>query len=195
MPRYSREILHSVDLALTFIPPHILVRFTMAASRPTVVLIPGFWHTSEVFGLLSALLRKANYPIVPFDLPSANAHPGHPDFSQDVAAVRTLVTGLADAGKEVVVLMHSGGSVIGSEALRDLSKEERAAAGKNGGVVRLVYIGILLPKAGTTMMETFMGAITSPDLDPDFVADTNQDAHVIAEVGNRSLWAPPEGEN
>ena len=158
----------------------------MAASKPTVVFVPGFWHTTEGFGPLSALLRKADYPTIPFDLPSAGAHPGHPDFSQDVASLRALVTGLADAGKDVVVVMHSGGSIIGSEALRGLSKKERG--GKDGGVVRLVYIAILLPDAGMTMMEKFMSVIASPDLDPDFVLDTNQDSHVIAEVGNLTVF-------
>jgi pimeloyl-ACP methyl ester carboxylesterase len=154
----------------------------MASTKPTILFIHGFWHTSEGFGPLAALLRKAGYPTVPIDLPSANAHPGLPDFSQDVSTVRDIITGLADTGKEVIVVMHSGGSVSGSEALRDLGKKARLSEGKNGGVVDVVYIGILLPKAGTTMMETFTSVITSPDLDPDFVMDTNQDFHVISEV-------------
>lgn len=158
----------------------------MASSKPTVVFVPGFWHTTEGFGPVSALLRKADYPTIPFDLPSAGAHPGLPDFSKDVESFRSLVTGLADAGKDVVVVMHSGGSIIGSEGLRGLSKKERG--GSNGGVVRLVYIGILLPDAGMTMMEKFTSVITSPDLDPDFVLDTNQDSHVIAQVRNYSAW-------
>jgi pimeloyl-ACP methyl ester carboxylesterase len=154
----------------------------MASSRPIIVFVPGFWHTTEGFAAVSALLRKAGYPTVPFDLPSAGAHPGHPDFTQDVAAFRTVVTDLVDDGKEVIVVMHSGGSIIGSEGLRGLGKESRG--GKGGGVVKLVFIAILLPDAGMTMMQKFMGVISSPDLDPNFVLDTNMDSHVIAEVGN-----------
>ena len=154
----------------------------MASAKPTVVFVHGYWHTSEGFGPLTALLRKAGYPTVPVDLPSANSHPGVPDFTQDVETVQKIVADLADAGKDVIVVMHSGGSVSGSEALRNLGKKERLTEGKGGGVVNVVYIGILLPKAGTTMMETFMSVVTSPDLDPDFVLDTNQDFHVISEV-------------
>jgi len=80
--------------------------------------------------------------------------------------------------------MHSGGSVGGSEAVRGLSKKEREAEGKAGGVVRLVYIGILLPEAGKTMYETFSSVISSPDLDPEFVMPS-QEAHVMAEVSGR----------
>jgi len=131
---------------LTFL--HSQAPAIMATTKPTVVCIPGFWHTTEGFGSLVALLQKADYRTVLVDLPSAGAHPGHPDFSQDVAAIRTAVTNLADAGKDVVVVMHSGGSVSGSEALRDLGKKDRKAAGHLGGAVRLVFIGILLPEVG-----------------------------------------------
>lgn len=151
-------------------------------TKPTVVFIPGFWHTSEGFTPLAKILEKENYPTVLVNLPSAGAHPGHPDFSQDVAAIRKVITELSDEDKEVMVVMHSGGSVSGSEASRDLGKKERQAEGKKGGIVRVVYIGILLPKAGKNMFETFQGVVSSPDLDPDFVIDKDQSFHVIAEV-------------
>ncbi|TGO32504.1 hypothetical protein BHYA_0311g00030 [Botrytis hyacinthi] len=140
----------------------------MVNSKPTIVFIPGFWHTPEGFTPLAIVLEKEGYPSVLVNLPSAGAHPGHPDFSQDVAAIRKIITELADEGKEVMVVMHSGGSVSGSEASRDLGKRERQAEEKNGGIVRVIYIGILLPNAGKTMFETFQGVVSSPDLDPDF---------------------------
>lgn len=154
----------------------------MVATKPTIVFIPGFWHTSEGFEPLAALLQKANYPTTLVDLPSAGTHPGHPDYSQDVVAIQKILTDLADAGKEVLLVMHSGGSIAGSEAVRNLSKKEREAEGKKGGVVRVLYIGILLPQAGKSIYETFQSVVSSPNLDPDFVVDPNQDFHVIAEV-------------
>jgi hypothetical protein len=78
--------------------------------------------------------------------------------------------------------MHSIGSVPGSESLLHLSKSERQKEGKKGGVIRVVYIGILLPKAGKTMYETFTEVIRSPDLDPNYVKDENEDFHVVAPV-------------
>ncbi|KAF7885425.1 uncharacterized protein EAF02_003934 [Botrytis sinoallii] len=155
----------------------------MINSKPTVVFIPGFWHTPEGFTPLAKVLEKEGYPSVLVNLPSAGAHPGHPDFSQDVAAIRKIIIELADEGKEVMVVMHSGGSVSGSEASRDLGKKERQAEGKNGGIVRVIYIGILLPSAGKTMFETFQGVVSRPDLDPDFVIDPDQSFHVFAEDG------------
>jgi hypothetical protein len=45
-----------------------------------------------------------------------------------------------------------------------------------------VYIGILLPKAGKTMYETFHEVMQSPDLDPEYARDESEDFHVAAEV-------------
>lgn len=159
----------------------------MANSKPTVVFIPGFWHTPEGFTPLARILEKEGYPSVLISLPSAGAHPGHPDFSQDVATIRKIITDLSNEGKEVMVVMHSGGSVSGSEASRGLGKKERQAEGKNGGIVRVIYIGILLPEAGKTLFETFQGVVSSPDLDPDFVIDEDQSFHVIAEDGTSTI--------
>jgi len=150
----------------------------MADYRPTIVCIPGFWHTSEYFNPLATLLRQSGYPTTLVNLPSAGAHPGDLDFSRDVAAIRSTVIALISSGKDVVLVMHSGGSVSGSEALKGLDKIEQG----KGTITRVVYIGILLPKSGMTMFERFMGVITSPDLDPEFILDQDQTFHVIAEV-------------
>jgi hypothetical protein len=154
----------------------------MSSTKPVIVLVPGAWHTPEGFTPLITLLSIANYSCIPISLPSISAHPGHPDFSQDVAAVRNTVTTLANEGKDIVVVMHSNGSVPGSSALLNLSKSERHNEGKTGGVIRVVYMGILLPQKGKTMYETFYGIIQSPDLDPNFVVEQNEDFHVISEV-------------
>ena len=160
----------------------------MAFSKPTILFIPGFWHTAEGYGPLAKLLEKEGYPTVLVSMPSAGAHPGHPDSSQDIGAIRNYVSSLADEGKNVILVMHSGGSLSGSEAVLNLDKKHREAEGKKGGVVRMVYIGILLPKAGKTMYETFMAVVSSPDLDPNFEIDQDQKFHVMAEVIPLSLW-------
>jgi pimeloyl-ACP methyl ester carboxylesterase len=145
----------------------------MTTPNPTLVFVPGYWHTPEYFTPLSTILQSVDYATVLIDLPSAGAHPGHPDFSQDVATIRSTVQNLTESGKDVVVVMHSGGSISGSEALSGISG--------TGKVIRVVYIGILLPKAGKTMFDTVTSIMTSPDLDPNFVKHEDE-FHIIAEV-------------
>lgn len=84
-----------------------------------------------------------------------------------------------------MIFRHSGGSIPGSEALINLSKSHLSSQGKKGGVIRLTYIGILLPEKGKSMFETFSAVMQSPDLDPEFPRGENQDYHVIASVGSR----------
>lgn len=150
--------------------------------RPIIVLIPGAWHTTESFLPLITQLSLDSYPTIAISLPSASAHPGHQSLDPDVAYVRNVIKTLVDAEKEVVVVMHSGGGLSGSEAVQGLSVQCQKDRKKNGGVVKLVYIGILLPSAGSTMAEIFQRAVTADDLDPDFVIDQDQSFHVIGDV-------------
>lgn len=98
-------------------------------SKPVIVLIPGTWHTTETFTPLITQLSILKYPTIALTPPSTGAHPGHPSFDQDVSYIRSVIDTLLDASLEVVVVMHSGGSVCGSEALRDRSSKFRKERG------------------------------------------------------------------
>jgi len=64
--------------------------------------------------------------------------------------VRKVVGGLVDEEIDVVVLMHSYGGIPGSAALKGLGEKE----GKEGGVVRLVYVASLALREGEKMPGT-----------------------------------------
>jgi hypothetical protein len=71
--------------------------------------------------------------------PSAVLTPGYLYFSEGMVTIGTAVTNLATADKDLVLVMHFGGSVRGSEALPGLSKKEREAEGLPGCAIRLMY--------------------------------------------------------
>jgi hypothetical protein len=98
----------------------------------------------EGFTPLIILLSTPHHSCIPITLPSTRVPPRHLDFSQDVATIRKTFTTLADDGKDVVVVILSNGNVPGSSALLKLSRAERQKEGKEGGVIRLVFIGIFL---------------------------------------------------
>ena len=125
----------------------------MAASKPTIVLIPEAWHTPSSYHRLIPFLHDTGYPTVFVALPTVGASPALPDFSRDVAAVRATVTGLVDDGKEVVLVMHSYGVVPGTEVLRGFGRRERSANGNADGVVRLMYIAAMVMRKGETGAE------------------------------------------
>ena len=50
-------------------------------------------------------------------------------------------------GKELILVMHSGGSLVGSNAIQGMSVEARKKEGIEGGIQKLVYLaGALFPE-------------------------------------------------
>ena len=113
-------------------------------SKPVFVLLHGAWHTPKCWDLLVSELDKAGYESVAPALPSSNASPLPSDWSADLDTIQTTVRELIEAGRDVVVVMHSFSGMTGGTALNGLDKESRAAEGPRGGVVRLIYINAFL---------------------------------------------------
>jgi len=110
-------------------------------SKPTVIFVPGAWHLPEVFDTVSSYLISAGYSTAAVRTPSVTKGPSYvQNIDPDVKATREVILKATDAGNDVVLVMHSYGGIPGSAACKGLSKAERAEAGKNGGVVRLVYM-------------------------------------------------------
>ncbi|KAM0542352.1 hypothetical protein ACHAPJ_012817 [Fusarium lateritium] len=63
-------------------------------------------------------------------------------MDDDIAAIAKDLTPVVEqAGEEgVVVVMHSAGGFIGSGALKGLTHKARSAAGKPGGVVKIIFL-------------------------------------------------------
>ncbi|KAF5022535.1 hypothetical protein F66182_5437 [Fusarium sp. NRRL 66182] len=120
--------------------------------NPTVLAVPGAWHTVESFEPLKKIFTARDYDFV-----SQNA-PGVADKDssalRDAESLRSKLLGpLIDAGKDVIVLMHSYGGIYGSQAVQGLSKREREQAGKQGGVVALIYVSAVTPVVGKTTLD------------------------------------------
>ena len=84
------------------------------------------------------------------NLPSATRNaPEEPASLQDDATFfRGLIKKLADRGEDVVLVAHSYGGLVGTEAVMGMSKAERHRVGKDGGVVRIIYLSAHVPEAG-----------------------------------------------
>ena len=109
-------------------------------SRPVFVLVPGASHSPLIYEPLRTALWHHGYTAYPLDLPSVGGNPPTYDFTEDVRAIRDLCSQLADAGEDVILVMHAYGGLPGGEALWGLSKGEREQRGLPGGVIRLVFI-------------------------------------------------------
>lgn len=80
------------------------------------------------------------YTAVPLALPSVGGNPPTYDFSEDVQAIRNLVTEISESGSDVILVLHSYAGLPGGEALQGLGKADRQRSGLRGGVIRIVFI-------------------------------------------------------
>lgn len=143
-------------------------------SRPTIVLIHGGWHTPPLYDKFTSLLKIQGYEVhVPRLLSMNGARPPNADLYSDTALIRTYVEALVEAGHNVVVLMHSYGGQVGSNALAGLGFEERQQRNQAGGISRLVYITAFALNKGESMMDmvTKMGDEALIPLAFDFADD------------------------
>lgn len=109
-------------------------------SKPTILCVPGAWHTPQIYAKVLSILSNYGYPTVGLPLPSAGAEPPHANFDGDVQGIRNCLTELVEDGKDVVLVMHSYTGMPGAEAPAGLGKKERQAANLKGGVIRLVFV-------------------------------------------------------
>lgn len=126
----------------------------MSASKPDIVIVSGAWHLPAAYDKLRKLLESQGLTVhVPRLLTVNNARPPIADLDTDVEIVDKVVTELADAGRSVVVLMHSYGGQVGTNGLVGLGLEARKQQGLPGGVTRLVYMSGAANKEGQSMMD------------------------------------------
>lgn len=125
------------------------------ASNPRILLVHGACHTPRFFDTIIPHFDQQGYDTRAIQLPSVDVSPGLPDMSADVAAVRENVIQILDEeDRDAIILMHSYGSIPGTEALKGLSKKERGEAGKQTGVVALFYIAGGVPVLGGSSFTT-----------------------------------------
>lgn len=107
-------------------------------SSPLIVFIAGWWEGITPFKGISQSLTKLGYATLTLALPSTGSKDG--TFPNDVRIIRSVLESIIGAEQEVVLVMHSAGGIVGSEAIEGLSKSAMRKIGKKGGVTKLVYM-------------------------------------------------------
>ena len=115
---------------------------------PTILFVPGFWEGSAPFLHVASLLQAEGYPTEIATLPSTGTvSPGNPNMYDDIAAVRSTIIKLVEKGQHVVLVLHSAGGFIGSNAIEGLSLKARQEKELPGGVSKIVFVaGAVFPE-------------------------------------------------
>ncbi|KAJ6008044.1 hypothetical protein N7540_012020 [Penicillium herquei] len=111
------------------------------STKPEIVISGGGWHTPASYATFRTVLESRGLTVhVPLHPTMNGSRPPNGDFIADSNAFRQFVTELVDAGRSVVVIMHSYGGQVGTNSLVGLGVEARKQQGLPGGVIRLIYV-------------------------------------------------------
>lgn len=131
------------------------------SSSPTVVLlVPGAWHAPDHYSQLLDGLKHEGFETVSQRNPSCDStNPHETSSAGDASAIRQLIVSQIDKGYDVVVAMHSYGGCPGAAAAYGLSKTERQAAGRQGGVIGLIFICAFVANEGDSLIGKLPGGV------------------------------------
>lgn len=135
---------------------------TMALTKPTIVIIPGAFHSPSHYDELITRLHRAEFPILCLALPTLNPQNPHTaNVAADTAFIREkMLLPLLEAGKDILLVMHSYGGIPGSCAAKGLSKGKRSSQDHTAGIFGIVYIAAIMTGECESLYE---GILTIPD--------------------------------
>lgn len=126
-------------------------------SKPHIVLVPGAWHAPFYMEAMVSKLQSLGYMIHARQMPAVGSSTSPTDLTTDIAALRSTIEEAIDTGNDVVVICHSWGGMVTGSGLGGLSKQEREAKGKQGGVVRTGYMAAFIVDEGVSLMDVVGG--------------------------------------
>lgn len=139
-------------------------------SRPTLLFVHGAWHSPSFhYAAFLETIEAAGFHTVAPALPTINGiKPPNKSLMDDVVLVKEIAAELVAQGRPVLVLCHSYGGVVVTNALTpDLSFTSRHNLGQPGGIVHVVYLCAFMPMLGGSVRSIFTdsGALLAFDID------------------------------
>jgi len=121
-------------------------------TAPTIVIIPGSWHTPAHAEPLIQLLGQQGYKVEAHQLASIGLKEPRPTFADDVSTIHKAVTAALDDGHDVCLVLHSYAGVQGAEAANRFKSEGRLESGGSAGkLVSVMFIAAYAFPAGFVM--------------------------------------------
>ena len=120
------------------------------AVKPSLIIIPGNFSLPRFWSTIQKSVQDRGYPVEVVGLKSSREEPidPAPGLADDVKEASLVLNRHIDQGKDVVLLMHSYGGMVGTEATRGLSRIEREKDGSKGGIIRMVFLASIFAPPG-----------------------------------------------
>ena len=84
-------------------------------------------------------------------------------LSDDVKVIRDRTSPLVNSSRDIIMILHSYGGAVGTEAVQGLSHNERANEGLAGGIVHIIYMCAFMLQVGESVASA---SLPRPDPDP-----------------------------
>ena len=127
--------------------------------KPVIYVVAGAWHGPIFFDEVKMKFQALGYTMICPQMPSIDAAPPTKTLHDDAAFVRAELELLIESGKEVLLVLHSYGGMVGTQAAAGLGKVERTKRGQTGGVVRLFYAAAFLLPLGFDLCKPLGGKL------------------------------------
>ncbi|OAR00008.1 hypothetical protein LLEC1_05021 [Akanthomyces lecanii] len=125
-------------------------------AKPTLVFVPGAWHSAETWDKVIAEVTVKAYKGVAVTLPSTLGNPAA-TFGDDVKAVQKMIHQETELGNNVVLVIHSYGGQVGNSALKGFSRESEGRAEAAANVIGLVMMATGFTSTGVAFLEAMGG--------------------------------------
>lgn len=141
---------------------------------PTIIFVPGSWHTTFHAEPLLNVLRKRGYQTICLQQASVGLKSPRPTFTDDVELIAQACLGEIKQGRDVMLVLHSIAGICGSEAVNQIIAQGGLEnCESKGRLVRVVLIASYALPAGMVFdARQYVG----PD-----------DPNLIIDVGTMSL--------
>ena len=118
-------------------------------AEPTIIFVPGFWEGPTIFApVISKIESEYGYHTSTVTLPSKGSLPPNiKTFADDVKAIQRAIENHVEESRDVIVIAHSAGGFLSSEAVKGLCIKDRSSLKKMGGVRKMIFLtGMLIPE-------------------------------------------------
>ncbi|KAI0179312.1 hypothetical protein GGR52DRAFT_299836 [Hypoxylon sp. FL1284] len=152
-------------------------------AKPLIFFVPGAWHTPWAYETVRKMLSDRGFETDTVALASVGANNANIGLLEDAAVVRSVLLELVEAGRDVFIVGHSYGSLVASNSIQGLSKHQRVAEGKEGGIVMLLYLCALVVPVEANLL------IALDDEYPDWWDITDDGGFIAATDAVKVLYA------
>ena len=130
------------------------------SSKPTLIFVPGAWHSASTWDKTAELLEAQQYKCVRITLPSTASNPSVTLFD-DIEAVRNAILNEITQGCDVVVVVHSYGGAVGQSAIKGLVRPKQDGSlstdGQSGRVLGFAMMATGFVMAAVSFLDALGG--------------------------------------